>query len=88
MQSVHACAGFMKVGPFGKKSPPERLREQISEIWAPFWRPLEALSALLSALVAFVSRTVFSLRFFAILVENGSPRCLSAARAQQPLALR
>ena len=37
MHSVHACAGFMKVGPFSKKLPPERLREPISEIWGPFW---------------------------------------------------
>ncbi len=74
MQSVHAGAGYMKVGPFGKKSSLERLREPISEIWAPFWGPLGALCTLLGALVATFSHTVFSLRFFTILVENGRPR--------------
>ncbi len=35
MQSSHACAGFMKVGRFCKKSPPERLREAISQLLGP-----------------------------------------------------
>ena len=39
LQSVHAGAGFMKVDPFGKKSSPERPRETICEVWAPFWEP-------------------------------------------------
>ncbi len=36
MQSSRACAGFMKVGRFCKKSPPERLREVISQPLYPF----------------------------------------------------
>ena len=40
MQSVHACAGFLKVGPFGTQSPAERLRDPISAIWAVCWAAL------------------------------------------------
>ncbi len=81
MQSSHACAGFMKVGRFCKKSPPERLREVISQLLGHFAMLLGALCALLGALGTSFCRTVFSLRFFVILVENGSPREKSAARA-------
>ena len=36
MQSVHACACFMKIDPFGKKSCPRRPWEGICGIFAPF----------------------------------------------------
>ncbi len=74
MRSVHAGACFMKVGLFGKKSSLERHRETISEILAPFWSPLGTLCALLRPLRPTFCRTVFPLRFFAILVENGCPQ--------------
>ena len=39
MQSVHACACFMKVDPLGKKSHPKRLWEVIFEILVSEWYP-------------------------------------------------
>ncbi len=88
MQSVHACACFMKIDPFGKKSCLRRPWEGICRILAPFLEPLGTLCALLGALAATCCRTVFAMRFLAIFRGRRPPRMAVCGAGAAPLGLR
>ncbi len=78
---------FLKVDQFGKMSCPRRPWEGICGILAPFWEPLGQLCALLGALAATCCRTVFAMRFLAILCGRRPPRLAVGGAGADPLAL-